>query len=70
MTDHKHYRTDHFIAKTIVCLAVITFGIISINTGNPYVGLIPGTVTWFFGVNTSGYLLETLLHHEHSHNKF
>ncbi len=70
MTDHEDYRTDHLIAKAIVCLAVITFGTIGINTGNPYIGLIPGTVTWFFGVNASGYLLEFLLQHEHCHNKF
>ena len=64
-----HYRADHLIAKGIVCLVVIALGSIGIETGNPYVSLIPGTVVWFFGVNASGYLVETFAHHEHRHAK-
>ncbi len=65
-----HYQKDHLIAKTIVCCAVMIFGFIGIYTSNPYVSLFPGTMIWFFGVNSSGYLIESLLHHEHLHNLF
>jgi hypothetical protein len=65
-----HYQLDHLLAKAIVCCAVISLGVIGINTGSPYVSLVPGTVVWFFGVNTSGYLIESLLHHDHLHNLF
>ena len=65
-----HYLMDHLHAKAIVCCVVITLGVIGINTGSPYLSLVPGTLVWFFGVNTSGYLIESLLHHDHLHNLF
>ena len=65
-----HYQMDHLIAKIIVCIAVMFFGFIGIHTSNPYLSLGPGTVIWFFGVNTSGYLIESLLHHKHLHNLY
>ena len=65
-----HYQMDHLIAKAIVCGTVMIFGVIGLYTSSPYVSLIPGTVIWFFGVNSSAYLIESLLHHEHLHNLF
>ena len=66
--DRQHYYRDHLIAKALVCIAVIALGSLGIYTGNSYIGLIPGTLIWFFGVNGLGYLLEGLMHHPHCHN--
>lgn len=69
MTQSKNYTTDHCIAKAIICFTYILIGAASIETGNPYIALILGTLVWFFGVNAAGYLLETILKHPHCHNK-
>ena len=63
-----HYATDHRLAKTLVCLTYILLGTISIETGNSYIALVAGTCIWFFGVNTVGYLIESVRGHGHSHH--
>ena len=68
MTQSKTYQTDHVTAKTIICVVYILVGIVSIETGNPYLALIGGTALWFFGINCTAYLIESLLGHPHGHN--
>lgn len=65
-----NYQSDHCIAKAIICFAYILVGIASIETSNPYIALVLGTIIWFFGVNTTGYLIESVRQHPHCHNKF
>ena len=45
-----HYQTEYLIAKVVICLIVIALGTLSIETGNFYISLIPGTIIWFFDV--------------------
>ena len=70
MPESKNYQSDHCIAKAVICILYITAGVISIETGNPYIALYIGTVVWFFGVNTTAYIIEAVLKHPHCHNKF
>ena len=69
MTQSRNYTADHCTAKALVCITYIVVGAASIETGNPYIALVVGTIVWFFGVNATAYLLETLLRHPHCHNK-
>ncbi|HEB27070.1 MAG TPA: hypothetical protein ENI05_04760 [Porticoccus sp.] len=63
------YEIDHRIAKVVVCAIYILLGTASIETGNAYIALMPGTVVWFFGVNTIVYMLDSILGHQHCHRK-
>lgn len=63
-----NYTADHLIAKAAIYVSYITIGITSIESGNPYMGLILGTGLWLFGVNTVAYAVETVRGHEHRHN--
>ena len=64
---HNAYAADHRMAKLVVCLAYILLGAVSIELGNPYIALVAGTGIWFFGINTVGYLIESLQGHHHTH---
>ena len=68
MTQSKNYPADHIMAKAIICVINILLGITSIEIGNPYLPLVLGTSLWCFGINFTGYLIESLLHHPHCHN--
>lgn len=67
LNDQQTYTADHRVAKLIVCISYIVLGAVSIETNNPYIALVLGTVVWFFGVNTVGYLIESLRGHPHQH---
>lgn len=62
----KEYALTHKLSKLIVCLIVL--GLLFLD-GNltVYSGII--VFVWFFGVNSVGYLLESMLHYRHKHDK-
>ena len=62
-----HYTADHRIAKLVIFLAYILLGAISVEIGNPYIALVAGTCIWFFGINTVGHIVESVLGHRHTH---
>lgn len=68
MTHSRTYETVHRIAKAIICSVYMLLELVSIETDQPYLGLVLGTSLWFFGVNTTAYAIEALFGHPHHHN--
>lgn len=69
MPESKQYQWIHLIAKGVIYLIYVGLGVVSIETNNPYLSLVVGTTVWLFGVNTAGYLIESVIGHRHLHNK-
>jgi hypothetical protein len=66
------YDKDHLIAKVIVATIVsilITLAQLSVL---PYSLLlnVAAVYVWFFGVNFTGHVIETILKHKHKHKWF
>lgn len=66
------YNKDHKLAK-LICLMINTvLFMIYFNLTNDILKImifIVANATYFFGVNSFGYLIETIKHHKHKHNK-
>lgn len=66
----KEYRKDHKLAKLICFLINTILFIIYFNLTNTvlqYILFITVNFTYFFGVNTIGYIIESIKHHKHKH---
>lgn len=68
----KEYRQDHKLAK-LACLLINTIlFILYFNLTNEilkYIIFIVANATYFFGVNTIGYLIESIRNHNHKHDR-
>lgn len=65
-----HYKQDHKTAKTVICSIVIMLVMISKYVSFPVSLIIEAlaVITWFFGVNPMGYLVEKVRKHKHKHD--
>lgn len=65
------YKKDHKLAK-LVCLLINTLlFILYFNLTNEffkYILFFVANATYFFGVNSIGYLIESIRHHKHKHD--
>jgi hypothetical protein len=62
--ERKQYKIVHKSAKAIVCILITL--IIYLTGGSLYANMLIIPI-WFFGVNFTAYILETLLGHRHCH---
>lgn len=65
------YDKDHKIAKLVVATVVTVLITLAQLAALPYSLILNGlsVFIWFFGVNPVGYIIESILNHEHKHNK-
>ena len=68
MKSSDQYASDHLIGKIAVYVCYVGTGVIGIEMGNPYLGLLVGTGVWLFGVNGASYIVECVRGHEHQHH--
>jgi uncharacterized membrane protein len=72
--DQEMYKKIHLISKTIVFLinTVLLYVIVLFGTNLHLVLsiLVFYNCTYFFGVNTIAFIIETILKVKHQHNKF
>lgn len=66
--DHKLAKTIMFIYQVVVTV-LITYVLIVENPIYILPLFIAKELGYFFGVNTVGYIIETIKHHKHKHNK-
>lgn len=62
------YHKDHILAKIICCLINSILVLLYVKT-NSLVFLLLANVTYFFGVSTLGYIIESVKGHQHLHEK-
>ena len=67
MSKSEQYRRDHLVAKVIICALYMLVGAVSIEVDSPYLTLLVGTPIWLFGINTTGYALESIARRAHQH---
>ena len=64
----KRYDKIHLASKLIVC--VVQCGLVLLHEViGTVIVLLMMTVLFYFGVNTVAYLLESIVHYKHKHNK-
>ena len=66
------YKRDHNLAKLICFLINTILFILYFNLTNETIKIILFVVanaTYFFGVNTIGFIIESICKHPHKHNK-
>ena len=70
MTDKQEYDKAHRAGKVLI--AIIISILLVLTTMNFLDTLLSIVITWIwlFGVNTMSYLIETLLHWRHKHDRF
>ena len=68
MTTRNQYRQDHKIAKAIVFMLVVLCLVINREFDSMYIDIL-AVFIWLFGVNPIGYLVESIRHHSHNHDK-
>ncbi len=72
MTKRQQYETDHRIGKFICFLINSILFLLYFHLTSEILKVIIflfANATYFFGVNTISFLIETFLHHKHKHNK-
>jgi hypothetical protein len=65
--DKKLYSQDHKLAK-FICAIINTFLFVSILEIDKPVLFFLVNLTYFFGANTLGYIIETVRGHKHKHD--
>ena len=68
MTNKAQYDWAHFRAKIVVCAIIVVLSLFHNHIPLDWL-LIIINVLFFFGVNTVAYILETVKHWNHKHNK-
>ena len=66
----KDYKSDHMIAKIVIAIIVSVLISVAQFTESKLITLIlniSGVFIWIFGINITGYLIETLRGHKHKH---
>lgn len=66
-----NYDKDHKLAKLIVAIVVTCLITLAQFSELPYSLILNGVsvFVWFFGVNPTAYVIESILKHEHKHKK-
>lgn len=64
------YKSDHMIAKFIVCNIVVVLISVAQTMEMPGSLILNGLAvyTWFFGVNFFGHIVESIRKHKHDHD--
>lgn len=65
----KHYDKAHKIAKSIVFCTVVVLLIFSRVTGLLLIDIL-AVACWFWLTNPCAYVIESLLHFKHEHERF
>lgn len=71
MTEKQKYELDHKIGKLICFIINTVLFILYFNLDNENLKLLVFVIanaTYFFGVNTISFIIESILHHRHKHN--
>ncbi len=68
MSLSEEYKQDHKIAKFLVCFTVVLLMVLNKRFDVLYLD-VAAVIIWFFGVNTTAYVVEALRHHSHKHDR-